>query len=94
MSGQQGRGLALHCSWLHCSRLSARLADIKCAACLHVLQGHDGPDVRRLENMRVCWEHASLAAWTGLLGFSLRLRFAAHREPQDAWQPEALPARR
>jgi hypothetical protein len=57
--------------------MSARLIDIDCAACLHVLQAHDGPDVRRLGNMCVLgtcmscvrWKHACLAAQVGLLGF-------------------------
>jgi hypothetical protein len=39
---------------LHCSRMSACLADINCTICPHVLQAHDGPDVRRLRNMRMC----------------------------------------
>jgi hypothetical protein len=56
---------------LHYSCISARLAGIGCATCLHVLHAHDSPDVRRLENMRVYWEHAGLAGQTDLLGFSL-----------------------
>jgi hypothetical protein len=44
---------------LHCSRIvavcpHARLAGIDCAACPHVLQAHDDPDVRRLGNVRAC----------------------------------------
>jgi hypothetical protein len=39
---------------LYCSHMSAYLAGIKYAVCLHVLQAHDDIDVRRLENMRVC----------------------------------------
>jgi hypothetical protein len=51
--------IVVPCEWStgltwYCSRLSARLAGIKCAAYLHVLQAHDVSDVRRLVNMHVC----------------------------------------
>jgi hypothetical protein len=39
----------------------------------------------------VRWEHACLAAQAGLLGFSLYLRPAAHREPRDTWQHRSPP---
>jgi hypothetical protein len=39
---------------MQCSRMSAHLTDIKCAACPHILQTYDGPDIKRLKNMRVC----------------------------------------
>jgi hypothetical protein len=42
----------------------------------------------------VRWEQAGIAAQTSLLGLSLCLWPVAHRGPQDAWQPEALPAGR
>jgi hypothetical protein len=35
----------------------ARLAGIDYTACLHVLEVHDGHDVRRFENVRVCVEN-------------------------------------
>jgi hypothetical protein len=38
----------------HCSCLSVCLAGIDCAACPHVLQAHDSPDVRHLENVHAC----------------------------------------
>jgi hypothetical protein len=41
---------------LHCSHLSARLAGIDCSARPHVLQVHDGPDVRHIENVCSCVE--------------------------------------
>jgi hypothetical protein len=41
-------------STLHYSRLSTHLAGIKCTACPHVLEAHDGSDIRRLGNMHVC----------------------------------------
>jgi hypothetical protein len=34
--------------------MSARLARIDYTVRLHILQAHDGPDVGRLENVRVC----------------------------------------
>jgi hypothetical protein len=37
------------------------------------------------------WEYACLAAQVGLLGFSLYLRPAAHREPRDMWQRQSSP---
>jgi hypothetical protein len=39
---------------MHCSRLSTRITGIDYAVCLHVLQAHDDPDVRRLKNVRAC----------------------------------------
>jgi hypothetical protein len=38
----------------HCRCISTRPAGIDYATCLHVLQAHDGPDVRRRGNMRAC----------------------------------------
>jgi hypothetical protein len=71
---------------LHCSRTVA--------ACSHVLQALTALPARmscRLMmaltsgalEMCACWEHAFLAAQAGLLGFSLCLRLAAHRELWD-----------
>jgi hypothetical protein len=39
----------------------------------------------------VRWEHACLAAQIRLLGFSLCLRPAAHKEPLDTWQRRSPP---
>jgi hypothetical protein len=38
----------------HCRCLSARLTGIDYTVCMHVLQAHDGPDVRCLGNVRAC----------------------------------------
>jgi hypothetical protein len=55
------------------------------------LQKHDGPNVRRLGNVCVRWEHACLAAQVSLVGFSLCLKLVAHRELWDTWQRRSLP---
>jgi hypothetical protein len=40
--------------YLHCNPMLARLAGINYTACLHILKTHDGPDVWRLGNRRMC----------------------------------------
>jgi hypothetical protein len=32
----------------------ARLTGINYTVCMHILQAHDDPDLRRLENVRTC----------------------------------------
>jgi hypothetical protein len=61
--------------------MSARLADIDCAACPHVLQVHDGPDVNRLTNVRPCVRNM-LPSCTGRTAW-LFFRLEAHG-PQGA----------
>jgi hypothetical protein len=65
---------------LHCSRMSVHLTGIKCTAGVHVLQAHDGPDIRHLENMRTCvGTHASLAAQIEACGLAATVMCGAQR---------------
>jgi hypothetical protein len=68
----------------HYSRMSTRLKGIKCTACPHVLQAHNGSDVRH--RMRVLEIHEPNCIGRPARFFFIYLRPTAHWEPWDMWQ--------